>query len=321
MPSYAQWRNSAEKGQVARVTWLCGDQRILVEEVIEETKKFLEITEFDYYSFSAESNSALEIWDAAFQYSLDPTANRLVLVREADYLSDWSPLVKWFAHSRQFVSTYLMFVSDLAEYPVVPDQKNVTLQAHIELIRTKGKTVRCNLPSSGELVAWIQRNSVFAEDTAKYLLDRSGGDLKVINNLCRKSMMFGADPGQRVVAQLAEEVTQQSFADALLAMDKKAALQALTRLPEAEYTRVVGQLYSRLDVLHTLHKAVPNFNTVRELSEATGLKIFLIQKYSPLAKQYDQVKLTKCRNILTIVDDAIQRNATSGAMELLVTLW
>src|SRR6188768_688344 len=105
MPSYAQWRHSADKGQVARVTWLCGDQRILVEEVIEETKRLLGVSEFDYVPLSAESDSLVAIWDAAYQFSLDPEASRLVLVREADKITEWSALARWFADSRHMVNT------------------------------------------------------------------------------------------------------------------------------------------------------------------------------------------------------------------------
>jgi DNA polymerase III delta subunit len=320
MPNYSQWRTSADKGQVARVTWLCGDQRVLVEEVIEETKRILDLTEFDYVVLSGDS-SPVEIWDAAYQYSLDPTANRLVLVREADKVKQWGPLKKWFKDSRKLVSTYLMFVSDEADYPVVPDTKNVELQEHIELIRTKGKTVRCSMPSSGELTSWVVRNSMFKEPTAKFLIGRSGGDLNIIANICKKSWLFKEDPGQSVVAQLAGESPSQTFADALLEMKKTDALNALSSLPEDEYVKVVGQLYSRLDTLQTLNKTLPNFTTYKELAEATGVKIFLIQKYGFIAKHYSPEKVSKCRSLLTIVDDAIQRRAYAGTMELLVTLW
>jgi hypothetical protein len=321
MPSYAQWRTSADKGQVARVIWLCGDQKVLVEEVISTTKAQLNISEFDYVSLSGESNTSTEIWDAAYQYPLDPSANRLVLVREADKISNWNSLKKWFADSRQLVSTYIIFVSDQADYPTVPNLKQVVLQTHVELIRTKGKTVRCSLPSTGEVISWIMRNSKFAELSAGHLLSRAGGDMNIISNVCKKSIMFAADPGTKVIDRLTEESAEVSFSDALVSLDKRQAFLALKKLPESEYALVIGQLYSRLDLLHTLHRTVPNFSTVREVAEVSGIKVFLVQKYGPVSKHYDSTKLTQCRNALTIVDDAVQRNATTGAMELLVSLW
>lgn len=320
MPSYDQWRRSLDKGQVARVTWLCGDQKILVEEVIDSTKEFLKISEFDYFSMSGESNSLKEIWDAAYQYSLDPEANRLVLIREADKVSDWSPLKKWFASSRHLISTYLMFVSDEPDYPTIPDTKG-ELQEHVDLIRTKGKAVKCSALKQSELESWIIRNSKLGLDTARFLADRAGSDMHSVANVCRKSMLFKSDPGKQVVSQMVQQYSNQSFADALIFLDKKMALTELERVPEAEYSKIIGQLYSRLDTLNTLHRAVPNFNTIKELCEATGVKFFLAQKYSHIAKKYDKVKLQGCRNALTVVDDAVQRNATTGAMELLVALW
>jgi len=321
MPSYAQWRNSIDKGQVAKVTWLCGDQRVLVEEVISETRKFLNVSEFDYFSFSGETDSLLAIWDSAYQYALEPDANRFILVRDAEFITEWGSLTRWFVDSKNLVGTYLMFVSNDADYPYVPDTKKPELAAHVELIRSKGKTVKCSLPNDEELIAWVKRNSNFSDMTAKFLIERAGSDLPTVMNVCKKSLMFRGDPGPQVTAQLTQEFAKQSFSDCLIFNNKKSALLELNALPESEYARVVGQLYSRLDVLHTLWKAVPNFNTSRELAEATGIKLFLVHKYGAIAKNYDPTRLTKCRNVLTVVDDAIQRHATAGAMELLVGLW
>lgn len=320
MPSYAQWRHSADKGQVARVTWLCGDQRVLVEEVIEETKRILGVTEFDYIPLSAECDSPLAIWDAAYQYSLDPDANRLVLVREADKLTEWAALARWFADSRHMVNTYLLFVSDQPDLPTVPDTKG-ELMAHVELIKAKGKTVKCSMPNEHELAQWIKRNSTFGDASVKFLLERAGSDLPTIANVCKKSQMFKSDPGSTIIAHLAEEFSLQSFTDALIFNNKKSALLELERTPVSDYGKLIAQLYSRLDTLHILHKAAPNFNTIKEMSAATGVKIFIIQRYLSTARAYDRNKITKCRNVLTVADDAVQRHATDGVMELLVTLW
>lgn len=320
MPSYVQWRQAADKGQVARVTWLCGDQRVLVEEVIEDTKRQLNVSEFDYVSLSGEGPS-VDIWDASYQYSLDPSANRLVLVREADQVQEWGPLKQWFQDSRKLTSNYILFVSDNPNYPTDEDPKNPQLLDHIELIRTKGKTVRCSLPSGGELVSWVKRNSILGDASANFLISRCGGDLNVISNICKKSMMFSADPGNAVVSRLADMAPALDFSDSLLMQNKKAALKCLESLAEEEYARVVGLLYSRLDLLYTLHKSAPNFSTARELSEATGIKVFLIQKYGQLAKSYSKNKITQCRNALTVVDDALQRKVYESTMELLVALW
>ncbi len=321
MPNYSQWRVSADKGQVAKVTWLCGDQRILVEEVIEETKKILNVSEFDYLPLSAESDPEMAIWDSAYQYSLDPEGSRLTLVRQADFIKDWSPLEKWLQDSKNLSSNYLLFVSDEADYPTNSDLKNPEILPHIEMIRRRGKAVRCSMPSQAEVIAWIKRNSTFSDYSANFLFDRCGSDLAAVANVCKKSKLFKADPGSQVISQLSDEYASQSFADSLIFLNKKQALLELPNIPITDYSRVVGQLYSRLDTLYALHKAGPNFNTTRELAEATSIKLFLVTKYLQAAKSYDVTKVTNCRNTLTVIDDALQRNATDGAMELLVSLW
>jgi hypothetical protein len=312
---------SADKGQVAKVTWLCGDQRVLAEEVVEETKRILNASEFDYLPLSAESDPELAVWDSVYQYSLDPEGNRLTLVRQADFIKDWSPLAKWLQDAKFMSSNYLLLVSDHADYPTTDDLKNPEILPHIELIRKRGKTVRCSMPSQAEVIAWIKRNSTFTDYSANFLYERCGSDLSAVANVCKKSKLFRADPGSQVISQLSDEYASQSFADSLIYQNKKQALLELPNIPITDYSRVVGQLYSRLDTLYALHKAAPNFNTTRELSEATGIKMFLVTKYLQAAKTYDMTKVTNCRNILTVADDALQRNATDGVMELLVSLW
>lgn len=321
MPSYVQWKVSAEKGYVPKVSWLCGDQRILVEEVIYETKKLLNVSEFDYVPLSAESDSETAVWDAAYHYSLDPDGSRLILVRQADFIKDWSPLQKWLLDAKSLSSTHLMFVSDLSDYPLTADVKNPEVQPHIQLIRKKGKAIRCSMPSQADIISWIKRNSTLSDYSANFLFDRCGSDLSAVANVCKKSLLFKTDPGLQVISELSNEYASQTFSDCLIFQDKKAAFLELANLPESEYSKVVGLLYSRIDTLYALHRAGPNFNSSRELSEATGIKIFLINKYLQASKSYDKTKVTNCRNILTVADDALQRNVTQGVLELLVSLW
>lgn len=320
LPNYSQWRVAADKSQVAKVTWLCGDQRILVEEVIDETKRILGVSEFNYFPFWAESSNEVEIWDAAYQYPLEPDANKFILVRQADNISNWQALEKWLTDSKNLSTNYIMFVSDASDYPMTLD-KDPEVLPHIELIRKKGKVVKCSMPKQADMLEWIKRNSTFSDYSANFLFDRCGSDLAAVANVCKKSLMFKADPGSQVIADLSSQYASESFSDCLIFGDKKAALLSLESVPEADYTKIVGQLYSRLDTLNILHRASPNFSTNRELSEATGVKMFVVTKYIQASKSYDKMKINNCRNILTVVDDALQRNISVGAIELLVALW
>lgn len=320
MPSYSQWRTAADKGQVAKVTWVCGDQRVLVEEVVEETKRLLEVSEFDYIPLWAESDTELAIWDSAYQFPLEPEARRLILVRQADCIQNWAPLEKWLVDSKSLSANFLLFVSDQADYPMTQD-KDPKILPHIELIRKRGKTVKCSMPSQAEVLSWIKRNSRLNDFSANFLYERCGGDLSAVANVCKKSLMFKADPGSQILAELSKEYSNQDFSDCLVYQNKKAALLDLPNIPESDYSKIIGQLYSKLDILYALHRAGPNFNTTRELAEATGIKVFLVAKYLQASKSYDRTKVANCRNILTVVDDAIQRHAADNAMELLVSLW
>lgn len=86
MGTYRQWRVHADRGEVKRVTWVCGPERLLVEEVVDTTRRQIAASDMDYVTIScvpsAENKEPVkDMWDAASQYPLVPGANRLILCR------------------------------------------------------------------------------------------------------------------------------------------------------------------------------------------------------------------------------------------------
>ncbi len=322
MSTYAQWRAGADKGDVRRVTWVCGDQRVLVEEVVTTIRDQLRPAALDYWSFTAGPDSEADIWAAAHQHPLDPgtAGNRLVVVRGAQRLTGWAPLYAWLAAGRALAGAHLLFVADEPDLPYQYVQgKRAGLHPHVEAIKNKGRIVRCAAPNEADALAFtLRRGPNLDPETARYLLHRTGGDLGVVAAVCAKLALLPGQPGHGSIDALCDEVSELSFADSLLALRKPAALHAAAALPEAEWPRLFALLDSRLDLLAALWRATRAGLAPREIA---GHPIFLIRRYLPLARPYDPARCVYARRVLAVCDDAVRCGARTGVLEALVALW
>src|SRR6187402_36498 len=153
--NFNQWKGYAAKGVVSKVTYCCGDQAALVEIVLDDIKRILQVPITDYVEIDARVDGSM--WEAASQYPLDPKSNRLVVVRNSESIADWSGLEEWISQSRNNTNNYLLFLSYNSDAPAnYAKGKRVNYQEHIELIRTKGKFIKCSQPNDEDLVKWVR---------------------------------------------------------------------------------------------------------------------------------------------------------------------
>jgi len=314
------WRAGADKGEVRRVTWVCGDQPVLVEEVIDTTRAQLQVSELDIASFTGGVDLDRSIWAAANQYPLAATARRLVLVRAAEKVKNWEPLEGWIAASRRLPNNYLLFASGDDDFPYLAgDGRRAGLKPHVELIKNKGRIVRCTLPNQTDLVAWAHRRApTLDEPTLRHLLHYAGGNLSAVATVAGKLAVLNGTAGPRTVEALCDESPADTFADSLLSLNKRAALLHAETLDERDLPRLISHLDSRLDLLAQLWRATQAGLSPREVQ---GQPIFLVHRYLPIAKHYDPRKCVNCRRVLAVCDEAVKSGARIGLIEALVALW
>lgn len=319
MGTYAGWRSAADSGDIRKVTWVCGEQRVLVEEVVDATRTALQASDLDYVSVTAAAVPDREVWAAANQYPMTPGANRLILVRDAEKIKNWEPLSKWIAEGRRLPTVHLLFVGREADFPhVVQRGKKVGFQPHIEAIRGRGRLVRCSTPNEADCVAWVKRRSSLDDRTALYLLQRAGGNLATVASVCAKVSLFNRRVGPQIIDRLCSEVPADSFVDALLMLKKRQAVMAIEGMSESEYFGVIGLLDFRLDLMASLWRMVRAGQTARD---AQGMPQFLVRQFLPFAKHYDPKRCAYARRVLAIIDQSLQGGARKGVLESLVALW
>lgn len=267
----------------------------------------------DYVCLTAGTVADRDVWAAAGQYPIDPTRNRLVVVRDAERIRHWEPLIEWLAAARRIPTVHLVFVSNLPDFGT--DRKT---PAHVDAIKARGHIVRCAMPNETDALAWVQRRANLDDETARHLITRTGGNLALAASVCAKVSLFDGQAGPRTINQLCAEVPADSFVESLLLLNKRAALYAVESLRPNDYGKIIGLLDSRLDLLSVLHRAVRAGYSSREVQ---GYPLFLIKQFMPVAKHYDPQRCLYSRRVLAVVDDAHRDGARDGLMSSLVALW
>lgn len=320
MSNWAHWRLAADKGEVRRVTWVCGDQRVLVEEVVDTVRGLLKASDIDFVSLIAGEIPDREIWAAANQYTMTPGANRLVQVRNVERIRRWEPLDEWMINTRKLPNSYLLFVSSEPDVPysLVGDKR--VPKPYIEAIKPpRGHVVRCGMPNETDAVSWAKRRAPLDDEMARYLLMRTGGNLALAASVCAKLNLFGnVNPGPKVIDELCREVPSDSFVELVLMLKKREALIAAEGVDPREYRRIVGLLDQRLDLLLALNRVLRVGQTPREVQ---GMPVFLVRQFWPYAKHYDERRCAQIRRVLAVVDEALKGGAKDAVLEAIVALW
>jgi len=318
--TYNQWRTSTAGGELRRVTWVCGEESVLVEEVVDTIAATLRVSQLDHVRLTAGQHTDADIWAAANQYPLSPHAPRLILVRDADLITHWRPLAAWVAAGRTLPHSHLVLVSAQPDLPYrTVDGARAGLPPHLELVKAKGRIVRCATPNERDAIAWARRRAPGLTDTtAAHLLTRVGGDLAAAAAVCAKLDLFDGQPATATIDSLCELAPADTLVDSLLALRKADALTSVAALSDRDYLKTVGLLESRLDLLGSLWRSVRIGLSARDI---TGQPAFLVHHYLPMAKHYDPPRCTYARRLLAVFDEAIRTGARVGALEALVALW
>lgn len=319
MANWRQWRVHADAGTVARVTWVCGAEKVLVEEVVDFIRTTLAPEDIDYASFLATGTARdREMWASCNQYPLQERAARLVLVRDAEKIKKWEPLFSWLDNRRLLPTVHLLFISN-------EEDLNTEL-SHQAAFRDKGHIIRCSTPKPEDLIAWVQRRAECGPAVADYLLKRVGGDLGRAANVLWKASIFDGELTTELVDILSSEAPADDFVMALCDVKRARAFTAIEGLSLNDYGKVIGNLDQRLDLLTKLNAAVRKNLGLREIVQMKGVPLFLARQLIHSAKTYDAARVAHCRRLLAIVDDSMRgggdyANPQPGQLEALVALW
>lgn len=331
MASFSQWRTSLKRSPAPRqITWVCGNETVLVEDVIEHIVGSVGPEPWNLVTLVAGEDSERTVWAEADQHPLG-TSPRVVIIRHAERLQNWDRFLEWIKYRTLNPRTYLVLVSSEERIPRVelsPEAKRKGEKAevapHIAAIGTKGHVIECRPYTSAtalKSVEWVQSKVRMRDGIARHLLERSNWDLRLVRDVCRKLAVFPNDITITVVNALLVERPRDTFSDALLALDKKTALLALKDITSEDIGRTIGFLDARLDLAGTVHDMQVEHRSPSEMARAAGPQAFLVKDIIPVAKHYDAKRRLAIRKILSTADEAYRAGQTVGVLETVVAFW
>lgn len=317
--THRQFRAAIDAGDLRRATWVAGDQPVLIEDVIDTTRRLVAPGPGDYISLTHTSTFDRDVWAHAHQYPMTPGATRLILVRDADKLTRWDQLDLWLSRTRQLPGVYLLLVSGEPDLPWAGTGSKRTLKPHVAGLKApRGYLVRCTQPSEDDAVAFIRSRSSLDHTHARHLLTRTGGNLAAAAAVCTKLALFEQSANTEILNALTTEQSSAGYTEHLIALDKRQAMNCAQNLPADDYFRIIALLDSRLDLLHKLNRTQIAGQTWRD---TTGINPFLQRRYQPHARHYDATACARRRRILALADDVLRNGARTGVLELIASLW
>lgn len=297
-----------------------------------------QLCELQTHRFTVGADAVADIWAEANQYQLADNVHSLVVVRNAQKITDWAPFMSWLNAWRELPKNNLILISSEADFPTAPPkpgEKTRTLLPHVQAIQRRGTLLKCSAPTptktkdqfgrdktniavETKLAEWITARTPMPADTARYLALRASGQLDVIRDVCDKLALFDVAAGIEVIDALCPPQPAEVFEDALTMGNRYAALEALPAIPDGDYGRIIGALDYRLGQLRLLNQLQKNGLTTRAIAADGRVSQLFVSKFGPYAKHYDQRRVRQSRAALALVDSVLRQGARVGVLEVLV---
>lgn len=299
----------------------------MVEDAIDRFKDALEVTESEYLPLAATASNTQEIWSVINQRPVRQNANRLIVVRDCDRMTSWRPFRGWMDEARNMPGVFVVFVSDKHDLPYRlldsegSDKPKKVLPDHVHLIQSRGKAVKCSPMSKNDLIAFAQHRIAASELTCDYLVERTGLSVAALHNALLKLELFSGTVTPDVIDLFCAENLSDAWTSLLLRDRKKEAFTAALSISPNDYGRLIGRLAGALVHLEKLNWAARNRMSTAELMRTGEVPAVVVKDLFPLARNYDEIKRTRCYYALAVADEALSLGERSGILESLITAW
>lgn len=318
MTLFHRWRTTFDEPK--QITWVCGEAIVLVEEVVTTIRAAIAPEPWNLTTINAADVTVRTLHNELAQHPLD-TGRRLIVIRHADQITDWSFLLAWIPKRFLNPKTYLLFVSD---EPGIPKVEKM-MPDYLDLINKRGSIVECRAftnATAKHSVPWVRSQIPMRENVARYLMERANFDIRLVRDTCVKLKMLGiSDITLSHVNQLLPEQPRDTFVDALFIRDHETAFLALQRTPDTDIGRIIGLLDARLDLAGLVHDMMVEHKSPGEMARAAGPQAFLVPEVRKVAKNYNSVRRLEIRKVLALADAAWRKGQTTGVLEAVAAFW
>lgn len=312
MSYYSQWIKSPK---VSQVNWVCGSERILVDEVVNFIKAKVSPNVLNRSILDMSKSTSGDLSNVLNQHPIMASESSLILIQNAHKIEDLNCLKTWLRESKTIFPEVVVCL--MSEEENIPD---VTF-----LKPPKVSVVKCSKLSNENLVLWVKRNSPLSDRSARSLLEHVAGSLQDSHGLCRK--LSATLQGKTLVNMPLEALlaltdeTPSEFVDAIMSLDKARAYSAIKSMSSDEKYKVISTLDLRLTQLSKLQHLLTAKVTGSELSKIPGVPFPVVKELLPISRYYSSSRIVSCRQQLAIVDSYQNQGMYKGTLESLVALW
>lgn len=294
-----------------RVAWVCGVSPVLVAAVVDRlvvragADPVMDIVRVD-----VGADSPAQIWAAVDQYPSEPGAARVIVVSNAQMLTDYEPLTGFLANSRRLPGTRVVFVADS---PGFPRDHDGALTPVMDMIRSRGVIVAVK-DTLSERAAYVRdRESGISDHVVAALV---ASDPAVIKDTLDIHAALGIVPTVASVNALARPGAQTDYVTALVERRIPDALAAAGSVPGPTVPgllRRVSQILAHLEVMYPL--VLANAPVWQAISR--GVPEPVARAYWSSVKHYDRHTAARARAALVSASNV----GRFGPLEVLAGLW
>jgi DNA polymerase III delta subunit len=332
LSSFSQWFVAYQKKPaIKQISWLCGSETVLVNDIVDTIHSHFSPEPWCFSSYVVGEDPERAVWADLDQHPIDGRTPRLILVRAAERLKHPERIAEWMKTKNKNPLTHVVFVSNDPEFareePTPEEKKARTkpeLKPHLKAIQGKGTLVECKpftQATAKHAVSWVQSKVEIRRGVAGKLLERANGDLRLTRDAFRKLAEFPEEISEQTINLLLSARPRLGFVDAMLEIDKRAAMLALEFMEPQEYSAAIGMLDQRLELVGTVRDLLVSHASQAQISAALGSQGFLARDLVPLAKAYDAKRRHQLRQTLARTDEALKDGITYGPMQVLVHFW
>lgn len=322
----AWWKTFNAKKKVHEHYYVCGEERILVDEVVTLITEEYPVADWNLNKLVVGLHTDAEIWENLFSSSLD-AGPALTVVSGADKLTNMHLLPELIRVKSPSHVVVLISNEDKIERVAQAQEdgsNKFVLPAQFESFEKKGRVIECipfTQSTAKTAIAWVETKMEARESALIHLLNASNNDLRLVRDVITKLQWVGEPATVRNVNVFLSAEPSDTFTDALLALDKGTAIQALSKMPSSEYLQLIGHLDAQIDLAGRVHDMLALHKTVADIMRAVGSQAFLVPAISKVARHYSKERRLGVRKLLAESDRRLRRGQTEGVMESLVTLW
>lgn len=327
MTTFSQWWKSFDsKGKVHAHYYVCGSERVLVDEVSSLVQEAYEVAEWNRHKFVVGVHEESVIWETLYSSTIDG-GPALTVVTGANKLKNLHLVPDMI--ERKLPTHVVIFISEEDKIDRVPEEqpdgsRKMVLPEFLSGFEKRGRVIECipfTQATAKVAVAWIQTKMEAKDNALVHLLNAANGDLGVVRDVVQKLKWLREPATVRNVNVFLEGEPSDTFTDALLAKDKTTAMTALAKIPTKDYLQLIGHLDAQVDLAGRVHDMLSNHKTVAQIMREVGSQAFLVPAISKVARHYARDRRNAMRQMLAEADRRLRRGTVEGVMESVVALW